>query len=87
ALFSGGLFSTPSADFKHIYVLRQREGEQYDAYHFDVSEVLNIGLSDRMELRPGDVIFVRTNPIVKFSAIIDILLGLDRRITNVGNRL
>ena len=87
ALFSGGLFSTPSADFKHIYVLRQREGEQYDAYHFDLSEVLNIGLSDRMELRPGDVIFVRTNPIVKFSAIIDILLGLDRRITNVGNRL
>ena len=87
ALFSGGLFSTPSADFKHIYVLRQREGEQYDAYHFDLSEVLNIGLSDRMELRPGDVIFVRTNPIVKFSAMIDILLGLDRRITNVGNRL
>jgi len=87
ALFSGGLFSTPSADFKHIYVLRQREGEQYDAYHFDLSEVLNIGLSDRMELRPGDVIFVRTNPIVKFSAMIDILLGLDRRITDVGNRL
>ena len=47
----------------------------------------NIGLSDRMELRPGDVIFVRTNPIVKFSAMIDILLGLDRRITDVGNRL
>ena len=87
ALFSGGLFSTPSADFKHIYVLRQREGEQYDAYHFDLSEVLNIGLSDRMELRPGDVIFVRTNPIVKFGALIDVLLGLDRRITEVGNRL
>jgi len=87
ALFSGGLFSTPSADFKHIYVLRQREGERYDAYHFDLSEVLNIGLSDRMELRPGDVIFVRTNPIVKFGALIDVLLGLDRRITNVGNRL
>lgn len=87
ALFSGGLFSTPSADFKHIYVLRQREGEQYDAYHFDLSEVLNIGLSDRMELRPGDVIFVRTNPIVKFGTLIDVLLGLDRRITNVGNRL
>ena len=87
ALFSGGLFSTPSADFKHIYVLRQREGERYDAYHFDLSEVLNIGLSDRMELRPGDVIFVRTNPIVKFGALIDVLLGLDRRITDVGNRL
>ena len=87
ALFSGGLFSTPSADFKHIYVLRQREGKQYDAYHFDLSEVLNIGLSDRMELRPGDVIFVRTNPIVKFGALIDVILGLDRRITDVGSRL
>ena len=87
ALFSGGLFNTPSADFKHIYVLRQREGEQYDAYHFDLSEVLNIRLSDRMELRPGDVIFVRTNPIVKFGALIDVILGLERRITDVGSRL
>lgn len=87
ALFSGGLFSTPSADFKHIYVLRQQEGANYDAYHFDLSEVLNIGLSDRMELRPGDVIFVRTNPIVKFSTFVDVLLGLDNRISDVQSRL
>lgn len=87
ALFSGGLFSTPSADFKHIYLLRQQNGAEYDAYHFDLSEVLNIGLSDRMELRPGDVIFVRTNPVVKFSTFVDVLLGLDNRITEVQSRL
>lgn len=87
ALFSGGLFSTPSADFKHIYVLRQNEGVKYDAYHFDLSEILNIGLSDQMELRPGDVIFVRTNPIVKFSTFIDVLLGLDTKISEVQSRL
>ena len=79
ALFSGGLFTTPGADFKHVYVLRQRDGTAYDAYHFDLSEVLNIGLTDRMELRPGDVIFVRTNPIVKFGTLIDVLIGLNNR--------
>ena len=87
ALFSGGLFTTPGADFTHIYLLRQRDGAAYDAYHFDLSEVLNIGLTDRMELRPGDVIFVRTNPIVKFSTIIDLLIGIDDRLTDVQGRL
>ena len=87
ALFSGGLFSTPSADFRHIYVLRKQEAAKYDAYHFDLSEVLNIGLSDRMELRPGDVIFVRTNPIVKLGTFIDVLLGLDNRISKVLDRI
>lgn len=87
ALFSGGLFTTPSADFKHIYVLRRQEGAKYDAYHFDLGEVLNVGLADQMELRPGDVIFVRTNPIVKFSTFVDVLLGLDNRISDVQSRL
>ena len=87
ALFSSGLFTTPGADFTHIYLLRQRDGAAYDAYHFDLSEVLNLGLTDRMELRPGDVIFVRTNPIVKFSTFIDLLIGIDNRLTDVQSRL
>lgn len=87
ALFSAGLFSTPSADFKHIYVVRQQDGANYDAYHFDLSEVLNLGLADQMELRPGDLIFVRTNPVVKFSTFVDVLLGLDSRISEVQSRL
>jgi protein involved in polysaccharide export with SLBB domain len=87
ALFSGGLFSTPSADFRHIYVLRKQEAAKYDAYHFDLTEVLNIGLSDRMELRPGDVIFVRTNPIVKLGTFIDLLLCLGSRVSAVSDRL
>ena len=79
ALFSGGLFGTPGADFKHIYVLRQRDGAAYDAYHFDLTEVLNIGLADRMELRPGDVIFVRTNPLLELATVINSLISLDPR--------
>ena len=38
-----------------------------------------------MELRPGDVIFVRTNPIVKFGTLIDVLVGLNsQRLTLQG---
>ena len=83
ALFSAGLFSSQGADFKHIYVMRKREEGKYDAYHFDLREVLNIGLSDRMELRPGDVIFVRTTPIFEFTKILNAVLGIQSAVSRV----
>ena len=83
ALFSAGLFSSPGADFKHIYVMRKREEGKYEAYHFDLREVLNIGLSDRMELRPGDVIFVRTTPIFEFTKILNAVLGIQSAVSRV----
>ena len=83
ALFSAGLFSSTGADFKHIYVMRKREEGKYEAYHFDLREVLNIGLSDRMELRPGDVIFVRTTPIFEFTKILNAVLGIQSAVSRV----
>lgn len=83
ALFDGKLFQRAAADFKQIYLLRRQSEFTFSAYHFDLSDVENITLAEEMELRPDDVVFVRTNPIAKFNAVLDILIGLSDR----GGRL
>lgn len=85
ALFDSGAFSATDADFSHVYVLRGG-GLKYDAYHFDISQVLNLGLVDSFELRPGDIMFVRTRPITRYTRALAIALNfvnvLDVGITN-----
>jgi polysaccharide export outer membrane protein len=75
ALFDGEAFSDEDADFKHIYVLRG-EGLKYAAYHFDISQVLNLSLAERFELRPGDIVFVRTRPLTRYARALSLALGV-----------
>ncbi|MEJ5220063.1 polysaccharide biosynthesis/export family protein [Cognatishimia sp. D5M38] len=85
ALFDGGAFSAAEADFRHVYVLRG-EGLKYDAYHFDITQVLNLGLAEDFELRPGDIMFVRTRPISRYTraltAALTFVNAIDVGITN-----
>lgn len=74
ALFDGEAFSDEDADFKNIYVLRG-EGLKYEAYHFDISQVLNLSLAERFELRPGDIVFVRTRPFTRYARALSLALG------------
>lgn len=73
ALFSGGVFETADADFKHVYVLRG-EGLKFDAYHFDITQVLNLSLAEDFELRPGDIMFVRTRPLTRYNRALALAL-------------
>lgn len=66
ALFASGVFSTEAADFKHIYVLRGK-GLDYKAYHFDITQILNLSLAEEFELRPSDIVFVRTRPLTRYT--------------------
>lgn len=85
ALFDGGLFSASEADFKHVYVLRG-SGQKYSAYHFDISEVVNLTLAEQLELRPSDIIFVRRRPISNYNRALALVLtfvnAIDAGITN-----
>lgn len=85
ALFDGGAFSAGDADFRHVYVLRG-EGLAYDAYHFDITQVLNLGLAEDFELRPGDIMFVRTRPLSRYTRALAVALNfvnaVDLGITN-----
>lgn len=84
ALFEGAAFSAEEADFSHIYVLRGA-GFQFKAYHFDITQVLNLNLAEDFELRPGDIVFVRTRPISKYTraltSALNLFRGLDGALT------
>ena len=85
ALFDGRAFNAGDADFRHIYVLRG-EGLNYDAYHFDITQVLNLSLADKFEMRPGDIMFVRTRPLSRYTRALSVALSfvntVDGAITN-----
>ncbi|MDA5559059.1 polysaccharide biosynthesis/export family protein [Shimia sp. MMG029] len=87
ALFDGELFQRITADFTQIYLLRRSSGTNFTAYHFDLSDVENVTLAEYMELRPGDVVFVRTNPVNKFNDMIDVILGISNRSRNLSDAL
>lgn len=85
SLFNSGAFGPGEADFRHIYVLRGEE-KTFDAYHFDISNVFDIALSEEFELRPGDIVFVRTRPLSRYNRALALALtfvnGIDGAITN-----
>lgn len=84
ALFEGGLFTAGEADFQHVYILRGSR-QTYDAYHFNMTNVLNLNLADQFELRPADIVFVRTRPFTEYSRAISRLLSFIARVDTLSN--
>ena len=74
-LDSAKLFSDQDADYKRIYLLRGKH-EQFRAYELDLQNATRIALSDQLEMRPGDIVFVSTRPISQFNRILSATLGL-----------
>lgn len=79
ALFAGELFSTGDADFRHVYVFRGKD-LTFNAYHFDITQVLNLSLAEQFEMRPGDIVFVRTRPLSRYNRALSLALGLGARL-------
>lgn len=75
ALFDGPSQPTVRSDFGHIYVIRGQQPE-FTAFHLDLRDVLRAGLAEKFELRPNDIIFIRTHPITKFNEAVRMALGL-----------
>ena len=73
ALFASGVFGAPDADFRHVYVFRG-ESLTFDAFHFDITQVLNLSLAEDFELRPGDILFVRTRPLTRYNRALTLAL-------------
>lgn len=88
ALFEGSAFSATDADFKHIYVFRGAD-LKFRAYHFDISQILNLTLAEDFELRPGDIVFVRTRPLARYNRALTLALtflsGLDAGLERTRN--
>lgn len=75
ALFDAGGWSEATGNPEHIYLLRGQDAgdilSAVTAYRLDGSNAANLVLATRMELRPGDVIFVAEQPITRWNRVLD----------------
>ncbi len=66
ALFSQAGIATREGNVSQIYLLRGNlAGTQVTAYQLDARNVANMMVATRMELRPGDILFVAEQPVTK----------------------
>lgn len=86
-LLKSGLFNDKEADIRHIYVLRRRKENNFDAIHFNLSNVLNVSLAEKFEMRPSDIVLVKTQPLYELNRVINALLGLGQVTSTVTNAL
>lgn len=71
ALFEAGGWNESTGNPAQIYLMRAEQDAAVTAYRLDGSNALNLVLATRMELRPGDVVFVAEQPITRWSRVID----------------
>jgi hypothetical protein len=43
---------------------------------FDVSNVVNFGFVEKLEMRPSDIVLVRTLPLYRFNRFINAIFGI-----------
>lgn len=74
ALFNAGGWSVGTGNPGQIYLMRAQKNTAYNnivtAYHLDGANAANLVLATRLELRPGDVIFVAEQPVTRWSRVI-----------------
>lgn len=75
ALFDAGGWSESTGNPAQIYLMRAQESSAYantvTAYRLDGSNAANLVLATRLELRPGDVVFVAEQPVTRWSRVIN----------------
>ncbi len=75
ALYSDQTFNNVSSDTSQIYLLRQQNKNNILAYHLDASNPSRLILANRLELRPGDIIFIAPQPITNYNRALMQIFG------------
>jgi polysaccharide export outer membrane protein len=71
ALFEAGGVAVSTGNPGQIYVLRDTNtGGPVVAWHLDGSNVVNMVLATRFELRPNDVVFVAEQPVTRWNRVV-----------------
>ena len=88
ALFDAGGWNERTGDPSQIYLLRVQEDSATSvgavtAYRLDARNAANLVMATRMELRPGDIIFVAEQPVTRWNRVID---QITPSIINLGAR-
>ena len=75
ALYSDQTFNNLASDTSQIYLLRQQNRNNVLAYHLDASNPSRLILANRLELRPGDIIFIAPQPITNYNRALMQIFG------------
>ena len=71
ALYEAGGVAESTGNPGQIYVLRDANNNgQVTAWHLDGSNVVNMVLATRFELRPNDVVFVAEQPVTRWNRVV-----------------
>ena len=73
-IFGARALNSVTSDFSQIYVLRKK-GNEFNAYHLDITNPTRINFASKFEMRPDDIIFVATQPLSLYSRTLSQILG------------
>ena len=73
-IFGARVLNSVTSDFSQIYVLRKK-GNEFDAYHLDITNPTRINFASKFEMRPDDIVFVATQPLSLYSRTLSQILG------------
>jgi protein involved in polysaccharide export with SLBB domain len=76
AIFESELFNNPSADVRHVYLIRSDKNETFKAFKFDFTDITNLKLAAGMEMRPDDIVLVKTIPVYDYNTLTGLILGV-----------
>ena len=75
ALYSDQTFDKITSDTSQIYLLRQKTNSTVFAYHLDASNPSRLMLANRLELRPGDIVYVASQPVTSYNRALFQIFG------------
>ena len=75
ALYSDQTFDPVSSDTSQIYLLRPKKDNRVIGYHLDASNPSRLILANKLELRPGDIIYVAPQPVSNYNRALMQIFG------------
>ena len=67
ALYDEKTLDLVTSDTSQIYLLRPKDRNNIRGYHLDASNPSRLLLANKIELRPGDIIFVAPQPVTNYN--------------------
>lgn len=75
ALYSDITFDRESSDTSQIYLLRPKTNNKVIGYHLDASNPSRLILANKLELRPGDIVYVAPQPVTNYNRALMQIFG------------
>lgn len=84
ALGEAGGINPLSGDGNLIYVIRNANEKQPVVYHLSARSPVMLGLADNFDLKPRDVVYVDSAPIVRYNRIVGLIIPTTQEIVWVN---